>query len=79
MFLNRREWKTLDSKTWSVVEYKLTVWEFIQEQYAIFRANTSLGKCHADFMSDDLEELFCGYIPWRHTVVELFVGYVEED
>jgi len=77
--LKRREWRTLDHKTWSVIEYKLTLWEYIQERYAMFRACTSFGKCQADFMSADLEDLLCMYVPERHTVVVPFVEYVDDN
>lgn len=64
--LNRKDLRTLDDKTWSLIQYRLSLWELIQ---------TFLIPIH---MTSYLEELLCGYIPERHTVIEPFVGYVGE-
>lgn len=73
-----REWKTLDGKTWSLVEYNLTFRELIQTIYAIIMAFL-IGKYPAYYMSSDLEELHCNYIPTRHKVIKLNVGIVGKE
>jgi len=78
MFLNRRDGRTLDYKTWSIIEYKLTLREFIQEIKAHLMA-ILLGNCPAHYMSEELQELLCSYNPERHRIVEPFVGYVEKE
>jgi len=73
----RREWRTLDGKTWSLIEYRLTVSEWIQLRIATIRAYLT-GKAIADFLSIELENLLCGYVPSRHRVVKPYVGDVAE-
>ena len=78
IFLSRREWKTLDYKTWSIIEYKLTVREFLQMIKARIMAML-FGNCAAHYMSEELENLLCMYVPERHKIVEPFVGHVEKE
>jgi len=52
-----------------LVEWHLTSDELAEYIEAILDAKT-MGGSPADYMSPELENLFCGYIPERHTVIK---------
>jgi len=57
---------------YGIVEYDITLQEMIEYAVAIiFVLIVSIIKssCIADFMSLELEELFCGFIPERHKII----------
>ncbi|HUX79508.1 MAG TPA: hypothetical protein VMW10_07200 [Alphaproteobacteria bacterium] len=72
------ELRTLDSKTWSMVRYTLT-WKEWFERWRAHRQARDKGGCPADYMSENLENLLCGFIPSRHQITVHFVRYVEPD
>jgi len=50
------------------VKYKVTFIEYIQTIIAFIKREFK-GGCLADYMSPELEELYCGFIPSRHTII----------
>lgn len=70
--------RTIDGKTWSVIEYTLTLRERLSILVGFIKANLICG-CIADYISEDLEEVLCGYVPARHRVCKHFDGYVKGD
>jgi len=50
------------------VKYRRTIKEYIQTIIAYIKKDL-YGGCLADYMSPDLEELYCGFIPGRHTIL----------
>lgn len=66
--MKRRDIKTLDYRTWSLIEYTLTMREELQLGWA-YVLRLFLGGSLAQHMSIDLENLLCDYIPTRHRLV----------
>lgn len=75
----RRDLRTLDhGKSWCLIEYKLTLWEWIELGIACIRAFFSI-KPPAYFMSIDLEKLLCFHVPTRHKIVKINIRKSEEE
>ncbi len=54
---------------WKKVEYSLTLSESWQLLMARLKS-WLFGGCNADYMSEDLEDLLCGYNPIRHKIIQ---------
>jgi len=52
-----------------IVKYTLTFREQAQVVAANIKSKTH-GGCPADHMSAELEDLLCGFVPSRHTLIE---------
>jgi len=80
---HRIEKRTLDFKTWSLIEYRLTLFEWIELLQGMIRAfikATISGSANPmQYVSPELEQLLCGYVPTRHKVLKLNIGEVKKD
>jgi hypothetical protein len=81
MILTRTDHRTLDYKTWSLIQYRLTVWEWLHIQIAniLFYVIPWPRICRATFYNARLEELLCGFVPSRHTILKVYDGDVISD